>query len=182
MSAGIDHPGIDVHRGTLTVWVPLLLFCQMPESSFPMLTAQFQERFGVTGITAPYRAGAADFLVDVREKAEQSISMLPGAVAHDPQSDLLNAPGLREFLENPPENSRLIVYCTVGYRSSRAIASLPEEIKKKIPVFNLQGGIIAHANGGGRLIEPATGRATRKIHAYDSFWKGFVQPPLEAVF
>jgi len=136
----------------------------------------------VEGIPAPYTPGPADFLIDVRDRSEQEISMLPGAVAHSPDRDLIEAPGLKAFLANAPQGARVIVYCTVGYRSSRAIAGLKENQSLRIPVYNLEGGIIGHASTGGILITPASGKPTRKVHAYDSFWKQFVRPPLEAVF
>ena len=74
--------------------------------------------------------------VDVREPEEQEISMIPGAVPH------------KKFLENPDiyEESLIIAYCTISYRSGKFVDRLR---KRGIHLINLQGGLLAWLHAGG---------------------------------
>lgn len=93
--------------------------------------------------------------VDAREPDEMKVSMLPDAVAET------------AFLKNPGKygNHKVIIYCTIGYRSGRLAEKLEE---KGFAAYNLKGGILAWVLEGGKIFD-ANGE-TRKIHVYGRKW------------
>jgi len=98
-------------------------------------------------------------LLDARSAEEFSTSHLPGAVlAPDLDSAL-------EALSRTP-NSPVVVYCSVGMRSS----ALAEELVAHgyASTRNLEGGIFAWANAGQALESPAG--AAMKVHPFDRHW------------
>ncbi len=100
------------------------------------------------------KAGRALF-VDVREKKEQDVSMLPGAVTEE------------EFLKDPERyrDNVIIGYCTISYRSGK----LAEKLKARgILMLNLEGGMLAWLHAGGKIYD-RTGE-TRRIHVYGLKW------------
>jgi sodium/bile acid cotransporter 7 len=114
---------------------------------------------GVTDITPAeamelLRAGRAVF-VDVREKQEQEVSMLPGAVTE------------QEFLQHPERYGDKVVigYCTISYRSG----VLAEKLKARgITMLNLEGGMLAWLHAGGKIYDRAG--ETRRMHVYGRKW------------
>ena len=100
------------------------------------------------------RAGRAVF-VDVRERKEQEVSMLPGAVTES------------EFLKHPERYRDKVVigYCTISYRSG----VLAERLKARgIDMVNLQGGMLAWVHAGGKVYDRAG--ETRRVHVYGRKW------------
>jgi sodium/bile acid cotransporter 7 len=100
------------------------------------------------------KTGQAIF-VDVREKKEQEVSMLPGAVTD------------KEFLKNPERyRDKLIIgYCTISYRSGK----LAQKLKARgILMLNLEGGMLAWLHAGGKIYDRAG--ETRRIHVYGRKW------------
>ena len=69
-------------------------------------------------------------LVDVRESAEQAVSMIPGAIPV----------GQFEAERNRHDTKQIVVYCTIGYRSGLYAGKLKELGQR---VVNLKGGILA---------------------------------------
>ena len=99
-------------------------------------------------------------LLDARSVAEFNVSHLPGAVLAS------NARMALEALEaNAPELT-VVVYCSVGYRSSR----LAEKLRARgfENVFNLEGSLFQWANEG-RPLYRGKERAYR-AHPYDEEW------------
>ena len=52
-------------------------------------------------------------------------------------------------------DTTIVCYCTAGYRSGYCSKDLEARLQR--PVLNLDGGIIAYANAGGRLVRRKTG-------------------------
>lgn len=105
--------------------------------------------------------------VDVREPAEQAVSMLPGAVTR------------QEFLRDPTRygNRTLVGYCTISYRSGL----LAQELSRKgIEMLNLRGGLLAWVHEGGP-IEDSNGVETRRVHVYSKNWN-FLPQGYDAVW
>ena len=154
----------------------LLLFgCSgIVESSFESIATGFAVRFGVHELRAGELAEfQPDLIVDVRTKAEQSISVLPGVVLSSPEADLSALPQFAAA-------SRIVVYCAGGYRSARSISHVsPEKAAGKV-LLNLHGGILAYANAGLPLAT-VVGTPTRKVHGYNEAWVKFVRAPAEGV-
>lgn len=119
---------------------------------------------GVLRLTGEALAGlptGSYLLVDVRPVAEWSISHLAGAFRSEDAGEVL-AEAHRRHLD------RIIVYCSIGERSSR----LAERILGRNPdvlVFDLAGGIFTWACED-RPLEDASGQATRLVHPYDATW------------
>jgi rhodanese-related sulfurtransferase len=95
-------------------------------------------------------------LLDVRSKHEYLFSHLPGAVQVDPNI------GAGEFGNIIGNASTVVVYCSVGYRSSQLAARLSGSVGAE--VFNLEGSIFAWANAGYPLLKG--GAPCKKVHPY----------------
>lgn len=100
-------------------------------------------------------------LVDVRPRAEWSVSHLSGAFRSE-DADEVRAEARRRHLD------RVIVYCSIGERSSR----LAEQVQARtddLLIYNLVGGIFAWASDN-RPLEDVDCKPTRLVHPYDANW------------
>lgn len=93
--------------------------------------------------------------IDIREQQEQQVSMLPGSITE------------KEFIDNfkSYEDYIKIAYCTISHRSGAFVQTLQKE---SIPVYNLQGGILAWVHDGGKVYN--RNGETHRVHVYDSEW------------
>lgn len=98
-------------------------------------------------------------LVDTRSAEEFAVSHLPGALHAVSAAEVESLPGYR------PDRP-LVVYCSVGYRSSALAARLLQRGHPE--VLNLEGSIFRWANQG-RPLERA-GREVRQVHPYSENW------------
>jgi rhodanese-related sulfurtransferase len=104
--------------------------------------------------------GARPLLIDVRTRQEYEVSHLPGAVwAETPQQ-------IASALREASDGQTVVLYCSVGVRSSKAAATLMRSGRTN--VFNLQGSIFQWANEGRTLV--ANDRAARVVHPYNERW------------
>ncbi|MEX1118474.1 MAG: rhodanese-like domain-containing protein [Terrimicrobiaceae bacterium] len=102
----------------------------------------------------------APLLMDVRAEKEYAVSHLAKAIraGKDPAEQLIEL-GISK-------NSSIVVYCSVGYRSSLLAQKLRES--GFLNVRNLEGSIFAWANEGRPLVNangPTTG-----VHPFDVTW------------
>ena len=96
-------------------------------------------------------------LVDVRPLNEREISMISGALTSE------------QIEQNPNlyKQKKLLIYCTVGERSSKyAIQLLSKGFKN---VTNLRGGVLKWAESGRKFVTPE-GKKTTKVHVYGKKW------------
>jgi rhodanese-related sulfurtransferase len=105
-------------------------------------------------------------LLDARTPAEFAVSHLPGARRVDlkmPPTELLNRRGT---------NEPIVVYCSVGYRSSR----LAERLQQAgcTNGFNLEGSIFQWANED-RPLE-RDGRPVNEVHPYNKTFGQRLRP------
>lgn len=111
-------------------------------------------------------------LVDVRKPAEQEVSMLPHALDTYQFAD-----GYRHGI---PPGKRLVLYCTIGYRSGKYAGQLAAMgVKSEV----LEGGILMWSFAGGPLVarkSKTEWEPTKRIHVYDAEWN-IVHPDYEAV-
>jgi rhodanese-related sulfurtransferase len=94
-------------------------------------------------------------LVDVRDRSEQEVSMIPGSIT-------------REALQADPQayaEKTLVTYCTIGHRSGLYARDLQAS---GFRVFNLKGSILAWTHAQ-RELENADG-PTRKVHVAGPRW------------
>jgi rhodanese-related sulfurtransferase len=104
--------------------------------------------------------GARPLLIDVRTRQEYETSHLPGAVwAETPQQ-------MASALREASDRQAVVLYCSVGVRSSKAAATLVRSGRAN--VFNLQGSIFQWANEGRSLI--ANDRDVHVVHPYNERW------------
>jgi rhodanese-related sulfurtransferase len=108
----------------------------------------------------------APVLLDARTPAEFAVSHLPGARQVDSKplpTDLVNRLGT---------NRLVVVYCSVGYRSSRLI----EQLQKAgcTNVFNLEGSIFQWANED-RPLE-RDGQPVKEVHPYNKANSRLLRP------
>jgi rhodanese-related sulfurtransferase len=100
-------------------------------------------------------------LLDAREKEEYEISHIEGAkyLGYD-QPDF-------DVLADVPEDTEIVLYCSIGYRSEK----IGEKLKKKgyTNVKNLYGSIFEWANQGLPLVD-SKGDNTDKVHTYNKQW------------
>lgn len=113
---------------------------------------------------------AKPVLLDVREADEWKVSHLAGAK---------NTPAgtkPEEALAGVAKDAPVVVYCSVGYRSS----AFAEKLQKAgwTNVVNLEGSIFQWANEGRPVVDDK-GAAT-KVHPYDAKWGELLKPELRA--
>ncbi|MCB0527359.1 MAG: rhodanese-like domain-containing protein [Lewinellaceae bacterium] len=106
------------------------------------------------------RDSASIFFLDARETDEFEVSHLRGAlhVGYDHFKP--------EVLKDVPKNRRIVVYCSVGYRSEKIAEKLLEAGYKN--VSNLYGGIFEWVNQDHSVYDDK-GR-TARVHAYSRTW------------
>lgn len=116
-------------------------------------------------------------LLDVRTEPEYKVSHLAGAIRVDPSAGRNQ---LARFLQLPRP---VVVYCSVGYRSSELATRL--RAAGQTNVANLEGSIFAWANEDRPLVSDSN-RSVRLVHPYNQtfgkllrrdFWPEKWEPP-----
>lgn len=115
----------------------------------------------IAWVDVPAAAALADVVwLDAREREEYDVSHLPGArwVGYD-DFDMSR-------MKDIPKGARIVVYCSVGYRSGK----ITERLRKAgyTNAYNLYGGIFEWVNTDHGVVEGAT--PTDRVHAYDRDW------------
>ena len=105
------------------------------------------------------------YIFDAREEEEYLASHIKGARYLGYQ----NFKGQR--LADVPKNAKVVVYCSVGYRSEK----IGEKLQKLgfTNVNNLYGSIFEWVNRGYPVIGQ-DGEPTQKIHTYNAKWSQWV--------
>lgn len=102
------------------------------------------------------RDGDDVVLVDAREPEEQQVSMIPSAIS------------MEQFERNREEysDSKVVAYCTIGYRSGEYAETLREE---GFDAYNLKGSILSWAHAGQPLVN-SEDEPTTRVHVYGPKW------------
>ena len=103
-------------------------------------------------------------LLDARQPAEYQVSHLPNARLLP--NNLAELSGIR---------SPIVVYCSVGYRSARAVAALQA---LGLEAFNLKGSIFAWANAGYPVYRGA--QPVAQVHPYNALWGKLLRSELHS--
>ena len=110
----------------------------------------------LAGLLSP-SPDALPILLDVRAPEEYQISHLPGAIRAETLDEALAA------LEDTGSDRDVILYCSVGYRSSELAQKLNGEGFERL--FNLEGGLFRWANEGRPLAQ-----SEARVHPFDRLW------------
>lgn len=98
--------------------------------------------------------------LDAREAREFEVSHLPGALHIGYEQFALAT------LQDLPRDRRLVVYCSVGYRSEK----ITEQLRAAgfTDVANLYGGLFEWVNQGHPVV--SLSGETKRVHAYSPSW------------
>lgn len=105
-------------------------------------------------------------IIDVREPDEFNASHLPGAINVPPETPD------DELLSKVKADVPVIVYCSVGWRSSELAERL--QAAGRTNVSNYAGSIFAWANAEQPLQSSAG--TVKTVHPYDSHWGRYLKP------
>ncbi len=105
-------------------------------------------------------------ILDTRSAEEFQVSHISGALFLDYDSFK------PDNIKNIDKNSKIIVYCSVGYRSER----IGERLLKLgfSDVSNLYGGIFDWINDGNPVVN-RSGISTDSVHTYNKEWSKWVE-------
>jgi rhodanese-related sulfurtransferase len=106
-------------------------------------------------------------VIDVRSPEEFAVSHLRGAINLRSVNEIAAAAREREA-------SNVVLYCAVGFRSSRLAQALSGQGLAK--VMNLEGSIFQWANEGHPVYQEET--QVQKVHPYGKRWTGLLKPGL----
>lgn len=149
--------------------LPWVAWAKGPASLQPVIARAHPQVHWVDVPTlSSWMATGRAVVVDVREAEEYGVSHLPDA--------LLMKPGGKLPKISPAPGQRIVVYCSVGWRSATAAKRLAAV--HRTPVYNLTGGIFEWANQGRPLINQ-DGPAHR-VHPYDWAWGQWLEPEARA--
>ena len=99
-------------------------------------------------------------LLDARTPEEYAVSHLPNAILTSSEEEAL------ELLKGSEQGRPVVIYCSVGYRSSRMAKTLGEHGYTN--AHNLEGSIFQWANEDRTVYRE--GEQVRAVHPYDDHW------------
>ncbi len=127
-------------------------------------------QFTVPVISVQQLAGQSDqyVILDARETEEFAISHIKGAILVGYDKFNLNQ------IPKLGENKRIVVYCSIGYRSEKIAEKLKKAGYKQ--VYNLYGGIFEWVNNAFPVFN-AQDRAETRLHTFNQKWSKWVLNP-----
>ncbi len=106
------------------------------------------------------------YILDIRSPEEYEVSHLPAA-------RMLNYETFRpDQVIDIPKDAKVLVYCSVGYRSERAGEQLQKAGYKNVQ--NLYGGIFDWKNKGNEVVN-LENVPTDSVHTYNLLWSRWLQ-------
>lgn len=118
--------------------------------------SEYEESFkGIPSLDPREDVFNGALFVDVRESKEQQVSEIVGAITQIE---------FEKSLENY-KRKKIIVYCTIGYRSGLYAKKLRD---KEFNAYNLKGGVLLWAHAG-KVVKNKNG-LTKKVHVYGKKW------------
>ncbi|MBL8189065.1 MAG: rhodanese-like domain-containing protein [Acidobacteria bacterium] len=109
-------------------------------------------------------------LLDARAPKEYAVSHLPDAHLTETEQQAL------ALLQGTPKERRIVVYCSVGYRSSALAQKLQQAGFTN--VFNLEGSIFEWANEGKPVYQGK--QPVSLVHPFDKKWGLYLHEKLRA--
>jgi len=115
--------------------------------------------------------GARPVLIDRRERAEYDVSHLQGAFHANDMEEAL------KIIEKAGKDRPIVIYCSVGYRSSVLARQLGKEGYTNI--YNLEGSIFKWANEGRPVYQgDRQVHEVHVVHPFNSKWRIFLDRKL----
>lgn len=106
------------------------------------------------------------YILDIRSPEEYEVS-------HLPESRMINYETFSaDQVIDIPKDAKVLVYCSVGYRSERAGEQLQEAGYTNVQ--NLYGGIFDWKNKGNEVVNPMN-VPTDSVHTYNLLWSRWLQ-------
>ena len=105
-------------------------------------------------------------IFETRKKEEYELSHIPGAQFLGFENVDVHR------LEKISKDSKIVLYCSIGYRSEKIGEKLIELGYSN--VHNLYGSIFEWANQGNEVVNK-NGKPTKKIHTYNKAWSKWVE-------
>jgi rhodanese-related sulfurtransferase len=146
---------------TLILFFQIFLVKAQTQSGAFNLTLKALLSHTVNEVTVPEAVKSQALFIDARERSEYDVSHLKNALFVGYENFSYDS------LAAINKNQKIIVYCSVGYRS--------ENISEKLldagftDVSNLIGGIFEWVNQGKTVVD-SKGDATLNVHAYSKTW------------
>lgn len=109
-------------------------------------------------------------LLDARAPQEYAVSHLPDANLTETEQKAL------ALLQDTPKERHIVIYCSVGYRSSALAQKLQQAGFTN--VFNLEGSIFEWANEGKPVYQGK--RQVSLVHPFDKKWGLYLHEELRA--
>jgi len=100
-------------------------------------------------------------IIDTRRQDEFEVSRIPGAIHLDLKC---SDQELNEVLANVEDNTKIINYCSLGYRSAMMTQRISNQLDN-IQVFNLEGSIFKWANEDKPLVNHRN-EPTKNVHPF----------------
>ncbi len=117
-------------------------------------------------------AGTELLVLDSREDNEFKVSHLPGAVRVPPA---MSAATFLEQFGATLKGKTIVVYCSVGVRSSKFVERVGEAAIEAgaSKIYNLEGGIFRWHNEKRPLNSGSS--ATDEVHPYSRSWQAYIE-------
>jgi rhodanese-related sulfurtransferase len=160
--------------------LPLIAVPNALASGQSCLTAREQEyaaQFSQVDQVLPHDLAALlkhpdDLVVlDIREDGEYAVGTIKGGIRVSPSIDF---DALLRQIGPSVAGKTVIVFCSVGYRSSKLASRVRAGLLERgvVRVANLRGGIFAWHNYGRPLVDRFG--ATNYVHPYSGKWKQYL--------
>lgn len=137
------------------------------DQSFDSFLQELTQKFNIPQIYPDSLVQLNTLILDTHEIEEFDISHIEGAVYA----------GYNDFsvekLNSIPKDTNIVVYCSVGYRSSIIAQQLREEGFKNVQ--NLYGGIFNWVNQNRKIVRDSL--TTDSLHVCNEYWGRFVINP-----
>ena len=111
-------------------------------------------------------------IFDTRPLEEYNVSHIPGAIQIEPD---ITPEHFTAKLAESLKNKRIIVYCSVGWRSSRLGTRLEDAALSAgaASIQNLEGGLFRWHSDNRPLVNPSG--TTSNIHPYNPYWGRLIE-------
>ncbi|MFN0120513.1 MAG: rhodanese-like domain-containing protein [Blastocatellia bacterium] len=144
------------------------------ESAMKMVHSRFTEvrHLPATKLVEQLKGDPAQrpILLDAREPMEYNVSHLEGAVLAGTEDEAFR------ILKDVPHDKPIVVYCSIGYRSSELVERLMR--KGFTNIANLEGSIFGWANEG-RPVFRGT-QQVGKVHPFNPQWGRLLREDLRS--